>query len=232
MASYDTKEMEIKTDATTEVGKVAEVGEVTDDKSKKLKKAKKVIDDEDEDSDDSEGSLVDFIVKDDMSESDVDDDEEEKSLNDESEIKELFQGLESMDCANLLESSNYDNQGLRRSSRRRTQPMRFTEQYAADIAKTMLDDIPDDEIEAALMDDDSLADESLDSEDGDFKVGAESDSESSSESSSGSGSDSDDKTECESDFEADETSNKSGDDHFKTPESKKSKLTLPGGHKF
>ena len=50
-----------------------------------------------------------------------------------------------MDCANLIESSNFNSQGLRRSRRNTQQPVRFTEQYAADIAKTMLDDIPDDE---------------------------------------------------------------------------------------
>ena len=43
------------------------------------------------------------------------------------------------------------------TTKKRGQPTRFTEEYAADIAETMLDDIPDDELSAALVDEnDSL----------------------------------------------------------------------------
>lgn len=227
MASYETKEIEIETNAATEPGEIAET-QTKPKKTKKAKKPKKDMDD-DEMSDDSEGSLVDFIVKDDMIDSEVEDDE--TSLADESEIKELFKGLENMDCVNLIESSNFNSQGLRRSRRNTKQPTRFTEEYAADIAKTMLDDIPDDELSAALMDEnDSLVDiDSEDDEDDDYNFNdVESESESSDSDFDSGASASDGSDDDDDDDEADNTS--SLEEGFKTPESKKSKLTLPGGH--
>tara|TARA_B100000475_G_scaffold88931_1_gene64185 strand:+ start:174 stop:872 length:699 start_codon:yes stop_codon:yes gene_type:complete len=229
MASYETKEIEIETNAATEPGEIAET-QTKPKKTKKAKKPKKDVDD-DEMSDDSEGSLVDFIVKDDMIESEVE--EDETSLADESEIKELFKGLENMDCANLIESSNFNSQGLRRSRRNTQQPVRFTEQYAADIAKTMLDDIPDDELSAALMDEnDSLVD-TIDSEDDDYNFNVESESESESSDSDSdfdSGASAGDGSDDDDDVDEGPGSAKSPEPGFKTPESKKSKLTLPGGH--
>mgnify|MGYP001250682111 CR=1 FL=1 len=229
MASYETKEIEIETNAATEPGEIAET-QTKPKKTKKAKKPKKDVDD-DEMSDDSEGSLVDFIVKDDMIESEVEDDQ--TSLTEESEIKELFKGLENMDCANLVESSNFNSQGLRRSRRNTKQPTRFTEEYAADIAKTMLDDIPDDELSAALMDEnDSLVNTDSEDDDDDYNfndVETESESESSdSESDFDSGVSAGD---CSDDDDNDnEGTNTSFEEGFRTPEPNKSRLTLPGGH--
>ena len=95
----------------------------------------------------------------------------------------------------------------------------------------MLDDIPDDELSAALMDEnDSLVDiDSEDDEDDDYNFNdVESESESSDSDFDSGASASDGSDDDDDDDEADNTS--SLEEGFKTPESKKSKLTLPGGH--
>lgn len=101
--------------------------------------------DDSDDSDDSEGSLVDFIVDDNMSETEDD----LTTTNDESDL----------DCVNLIESSNYNRHGVRRSLRSKKQTILFTEQFATDIAKTMLSDIPDEELEAAIINNSLTSDE-------------------------------------------------------------------------
>ncbi len=98
-----------------------------------------------DDSDDSEGSLVDFIVNDNM----IETEDDLTSTNDES----------GLDYVNLIESSNYNRHGVRRSLRRKKQTILFTEQFATDIAKTMLADIPDEELRAVLMNHNSLTSE-------------------------------------------------------------------------
>lgn len=98
-----------------------------------------------DDSDDSEGSLVDFIVDDNMSETEDD----LTTTNDESDL----------DCVNLIESSNYNRHGVRRSLRSKKQTILFTEQFAADIAKTMLSDIPDEELQTAIINNNLTSDD-------------------------------------------------------------------------
>ena len=67
------------------------------------------------------------------------------------EIEELFDGLKSMNCdLNLLQKNTINEKGIRRSTRQRKTPLRFTEEFKEDIQKCLLDDIPPEELPVAL----------------------------------------------------------------------------------
>jgi len=125
------------------------------------KKQKMVEELDSEDDDDSEGSLVDFIVKDDDDENFESLNEDDKSvsmdasmdidLHPKNEIEDLFDGLKSMKCdLNILKKNTINEQGIRRSTRQKKIPLRFTEEFKEDIQKCLLDDIPPEELPAAL----------------------------------------------------------------------------------
>jgi hypothetical protein len=108
-----------------------------------------IVDDEDDDDDDSVGSLADFIAPEDPDE--LDDPLVDLPDVDTGEVQCLFEGLESMRCdMSMLQEPVLNESGLRRSRRVPVKPSRFTEEFAADIAKTMLEDIPPEELDAAL----------------------------------------------------------------------------------
>ena len=51
---------------------------------------------------------------------------------------------------NLLQKNAINEKGIRRSTRQRKTPLRFTEEFKEDIQKCLLDDIPPEELPAAL----------------------------------------------------------------------------------
>ena len=105
------------------------------------------------DEDDSVGSLVDFIA-DDMSDS-----EDEASVDDNDHRSEIEQLRADLRPDEILEENASDvpnASGARRSRRRSVRPRRFLEEYAEDISRVLLEDIPPDEIDAAIHDDISV----------------------------------------------------------------------------
>ena len=121
-------------------------------KIQKIQKIQKSMEDEEEsEDDDSVGSLVNFIVKDDDDESSVSISESGQKDSQKTEIEELFDGLKSMNCdLNLLQKNTINEKGIRRSTRQRKTPLRFTEEFKEDIQKCLLDDIPPEELPVAL----------------------------------------------------------------------------------
>ena len=105
------------------------------------------------DEDDSVGSLVDFIA-DDMSGT-----EDEACVDDFDHRSELDQLRADLRPDEILEEDATEvpnTNGARRSRRRSVQPRRFLEEYAEDISRVLLEDIPPDEIDAAIHDDVSV----------------------------------------------------------------------------
>ena len=117
------------------------------------------------DENDSVGSLVDFIADDDSDMSDTEDDACVDDVDHRSEIDQLRADLRPDE---ILEEDATDapntNNGTRRSRRRSVQPRRFLEEYAEDISRVLLEDIPPDEIDAAIHDDVSVTGDDDDEE--------------------------------------------------------------------
>ena len=118
------------------------------------------------DENDSVGSLVDFIADDDSDMSDTEDDAcVVDDVDRRSEIDQLRADLRPDE---VLEEDATDapntNNGARRSRRRSVQPRRFLEEYAEDISRVLLEDIPPDEIDAAIHDDISVTGDDDDEE--------------------------------------------------------------------
>jgi hypothetical protein len=117
-------------------------------------------------SDDEAGSLVDFVVND--SESEKTPDERDEPANE----RDLL--LKSLPAAwtNEVETLSSSNGRPKRIKKR---PIRFEEQYADDIAKVMLEDVPPDELDAVIEDsDDEIANESTVEPEDEYEAGDES----------------------------------------------------------
>ena len=122
------------------------------------------------DSDDDAGSLVDFIVDDEADDDSVDGDKEsdaaDNAMAEGDEVQQLFDSLRPSERLQVQELVNATDDSAQRRSRRVSRaPRRFVEEYADDIARVLLEDVPEDEISAALESDD-------DKEDGDVNLRA------------------------------------------------------------
>lgn len=139
--------------------------------------------DDSDDSDDDEGSLgslKDFIVDDDDVESSEEEEEEDDDDDEgiggggrvvedcddcEAELRELMDGNAPLDVDKY---GNTLTHGLRRSLRRGKAPVRFTDEIQREIRRAFLDDVPADELDAAL-DSDTDDKNSSDTSDEDFE---------------------------------------------------------------
>ena len=126
-------------------------------------------DDEDSEADDSEGSLVDFIVRDNESkeENEEDDNESVESEPAASTEDALARELDGISAGNIV------------VGKRKRRPTQFYERTVFDTdeyRKMMLDDVPEDEMHAiAESDDDSNNSENDDSEDDEYEGGGSDD---------------------------------------------------------
>lgn len=173
-----------------------------------LDEAEDDIDDDENDEEGSVGSLVDFIV-DEEDDDEKDDDQENDGRK--TELEELSEFDSKWGIGN--ESSYKVTGSVRKSTRTKKAPLRFTEEYAEDISKAMLLDIPAEELHAALglVSDESEAEGGLDNSEEDDGEYDEDDSETSSSECS---------NESEDEFE---------DEIEEEPQSKKLKLFTPDG---
>lgn len=115
------------------------------------------------DSDDDAGSLVDFIVDDNGEEEEEEDffgsadfEEAHDDATDDNEVAQLLSSLlpAEREAVVRLVTQPSAEASVRRSTRASRSPLRYVQEYADDVARVMLEDIPDDEIDAALGDDD------------------------------------------------------------------------------
>lgn len=174
-----------------------------------LDEAEDDIDDDENDEEGSVGSLVDFIVDEEDDDENHDDQENDGRKT---ELEELSEFDSKWGIGN--ESSYKVTGSVRKSTRTKKAPLRFTEEYAEDISKAMLFDIPAEELHAALglVSDESEAEaERVDNSEEDDGEYDEDDSETSSSECS---------NESEDEFE---------DEIEEEPQSKKLKLFTPDG---
>ena len=155
-------------------------------------------------SDDDAGSLVDFVVNE--SEGERTPDERDESINE----RDLLLKSLPVEWSNEIKVLSHSNGRPKRIKKR---PIRFEEEYAADIAKVMLEDVPADELEAAMQESDDGDESTLVPADMDEEYDDRSDSDLEDEDDEDDDDDSeDDEDEDEEDNDEDDTDDEDNDE--------------------